>query len=336
MAGDKETKMNPPPEYSGSAEKARDFLWQVDLYITCKKDQFKDDTARIAWTLSFIRGGPGGVWAGEYIDALTITLDPLSTTTPPTWAQFRTDFVNKFFPKNDTQEVRNKLKRLLQGRSLAQDYVTGFNTLAAMTDYPEVALTEAFKDGMMPSLKLMIMITRDTLATTLKEWQDLAIHFDQNKRTNEYEISLKQGKGRYLYPDSIFQEQDATQRDGAARWPRTVRAGDLEIEGRTIGAGFVKLSEEEMEKRRKEGTCFKCNKKGHYSRECRVARSFSNQENYWKDTGNRGPNMVQVRGIENRLFPENSGLVQLSRVFMSLTPEEWLDIRHLYNTGQDF
>src|SRR5882724_8954636 len=50
MAGDKETKMNPPPEFSGSAEKARDFLWQADLYITCKKDQFKDDTTCIVWT----------------------------------------------------------------------------------------------------------------------------------------------------------------------------------------------------------------------------------------------------------------------------------------------
>src|SRR5882724_4648091 len=147
MAGGKETKMNPPPEFSKSAEKARDFLWQVDLYITCRKDQFKDDTAHIVWTLSFIRGGPGGVWAGEYIDALITALEPLSTTTPPTWAQFRTNFVNKFFPKNETQEARNKLKRLLQGRSLAQDYVTGFNALAAMTDYPEVALVEAFKDG---------------------------------------------------------------------------------------------------------------------------------------------------------------------------------------------
>jgi len=48
MAGDKETKMNPPPEFYRSAEKACDFLRQVNLYITCKKDQFKDDTARIA------------------------------------------------------------------------------------------------------------------------------------------------------------------------------------------------------------------------------------------------------------------------------------------------
>jgi len=164
----------------------------------------------------------------------------------------------------------------------------------------------------------------------------LAVHLDQNKRTNDYEISLKQGRGRYLYPDSIFQEQDAAQRDGAARLPRTVQAGDLEINGRMIGAGFVKLSEEEMEKRCKEGACFKCNKKGHYSRDCRVTGSFSNQENYRKDTGNRGPNMVRVRGIEDRLFPEDSGLIQLSRVFMSLTPEERSDVRHLYNAGQDF
>jgi len=44
-----------------------------------------------------------------------------------------------------------------------------------MMDYPEVALIEAFKDGMVPSLKQMIMVTRDTLPTTLKTWQDLAV-----------------------------------------------------------------------------------------------------------------------------------------------------------------
>jgi len=59
-----------------------------------------------------------------------------------------------------------------------------------------------------------------------------------------------------------------------------------------------------------------------------------------KDTGRtpvtKDQNMVQVRGIEDRLFPKNSGLVQLSRVFRSLTPEERSDVRHLYNAGQDF
>src|SRR5882724_11365758 len=166
----------------------------------------------------------------------------------PNMGTVQNRLVNKFFPKNETQEVGNKLKRLLQGRSSAQDYVAGFNALSAMTDYPEVALVEAFKDGLLPSLKQMIMVTRDNLPTTLQEWQDLAVRLDQNRRTNDYETSLKQGRVRYLYPDNIFQEKDVPQKGGGTRWPRTVRAGDLEIEGRTIGAGFVKLSEEELER----------------------------------------------------------------------------------------
>jgi len=50
-----------------------------------------------------------------------------------------------------------------------------------MMDYPEVALIEAFKDGMVPSLKQMIMVTRDTLPTTLKTWQDWPVRLDQNR-----------------------------------------------------------------------------------------------------------------------------------------------------------
>jgi len=89
MAGDKETKMNPPPEFSGSAEKARDFLRQVDLYITCKKDQFKDDTARIGVDFVFHMRRTWRSLAGEYMTHSLTALDPLSTTTPQTWAQFR-------------------------------------------------------------------------------------------------------------------------------------------------------------------------------------------------------------------------------------------------------
>jgi len=59
------------------------------------------------------------------------------------------------------------------GKKFGSDYVTDSTPWGAMTDYPEVALIEAFKDGMLPSLKQMIMVTRDTLPDTLKEWQDL-------------------------------------------------------------------------------------------------------------------------------------------------------------------
>jgi len=192
MAWDKEVKLNPPLEFSGSADKACDFLRQVELYLTCKKGQFKDDKACITWTLSFIRGGPGGVWAGEYIDKIT------GGATSPSWSEFKQEFKDYFFPKNKAQDAWNKLKRLVQGRSLAQDYITSFNAIVAMTDYPAINQIKAFKDGLLPSLKHTIMVTRDVLPTTLKAWQDLAIRLDQNKRTDEYKASLRQGKGRYI------------------------------------------------------------------------------------------------------------------------------------------
>jgi len=100
---------------------------------------------------------------------------------------------------------------------------------------------------------------------TLEKWAGPSSTPRSEQENQRVQDLVEARQGRYLYPDNIFQEQDAAQRDGAARWLRTVRAGDLEIDGRTIGAGFVKLSEEEMEKRRKDGACFKCNKKGHYS-----------------------------------------------------------------------
>jgi len=62
-------------------------------------------------------------------------------------------------------------------------------------------------------------------------------------------MSLKQGR-EDTYIQIISSEKDGSQKEGGTRWPRTVRAGDLEIGRKNDSAGFVKLSEEEREKRR--------------------------------------------------------------------------------------
>jgi len=178
------------------------------------------------------------------------------------------------------------------------------------------------------------MINREELPDTLKKWEDLTVRLDQNKRTNECENAFRQGRGRYLYPDNIFKEdKDVSTREYDRR---PIRARNMEFQERNVNAGFVKLSDEEIRKRREDDTCFKCNRKGHYSRDCGKFRNFPRQGETRTDTGNREPNMVRVRGIEDRLFPEDSGLVQLSRVFMKLSPGEREDVKNLYNAGQDF
>jgi len=67
------------------------------------------------------------------------------------------------------------------------------------------------------SLNKWIMVTRDTLPTTLEKWQDLAVRLDQNRRINEFETSLKQGRGRYLYSDNLFQNQETAKNGVAGR-----------------------------------------------------------------------------------------------------------------------
>jgi len=77
---------------------------QVDLYMTCKKDQFKDDTT--------VSHGPCLSYKEDLEESGQATIStnhcrPRSRlyNYTPTWGQFRTDFTNKFFPKNETQEV---------------------------------------------------------------------------------------------------------------------------------------------------------------------------------------------------------------------------------------
>jgi len=98
MAGDKRNEDEPTSEFSGSAEKAHDFLRQVDLYFTCKKDQFQG-----RYHLYCVDPCPSykeDLEESGQANILTHSL-PCSTHSlqlhPQLWTQFRTDFVNKFF-----------------------------------------------------------------------------------------------------------------------------------------------------------------------------------------------------------------------------------------------
>jgi len=138
-------KVNTPAEFSGDPDAAKAFLRQVELYLTIKDSAFKDDTAKIAWALSFIRKEPGATWAGKLIDQIT---GLKGKTLAITWAEFKTLFANKFFPTNEAANARHDLGCLQQGRNSARDYATAFNNLTEKTEFDEDAhqsIQERFK-----------------------------------------------------------------------------------------------------------------------------------------------------------------------------------------------
>jgi len=107
----------------------------------------------------------------------------------PSWLQlhpqhgrFQSQLHQKFFPKNESQEVCNKLKCLLQGRSLTQDYVTRFNALTAMMEYPEISLSKCSRTGWHLSLNKWLW-SLETLSPPCCRMAGTAVHLDQNRRT---------------------------------------------------------------------------------------------------------------------------------------------------------
>src|SRR5882757_7245806 len=189
-------KVNTPAEFLGDPDAAKAFLHQVELYFAIKDSAFKDETAKIAWALSFIRKEPGATWAGRLIDQLT---GSKGKTLAMTWAEFKTLFINKFFPTNEAADTCHDLSRLQQGRNSARDYTTAFNNLGEKTELGEVTLIEAFKKCLNQNLKDLIML-REDIPDTLSKWEELVVRFDQNRADNTLKNNRRKGIGRSLYP----------------------------------------------------------------------------------------------------------------------------------------
>ena len=63
-------KINAPEVFDGDRRKAQIFLRQCQLYMMGRKRDFEDDTAKIAFTLSYMRGGPAKRWSNCILDAM--------------------------------------------------------------------------------------------------------------------------------------------------------------------------------------------------------------------------------------------------------------------------
>lgn len=219
-----DVKINPPKEFDGNRDDTLEFLTDCENFInTLGTAKFDTDTKKIAWTLSYLKGGSAGPWKISFIEG--------HPTGYGTWTEFKNKFKEVFGTIDHEAKNRLALMNLRQGNTSADDHIVKFRTLIARSGINDnVSQTTLFQTSLNDALRAKIY-SHDPLPTTIEEWYNKASTLDHQW---QFANSMKSG--------SSFRSSRPT-RDTKVR--------------------AVNLNFAERQKYIKEGRCFRCDKIGH-------------------------------------------------------------------------
>ncbi|KAI3603339.1 hypothetical protein WG66_002266 [Moniliophthora roreri] len=172
----KEVKAALPRAFTGAQAEAKKFLREVLIYVALNPKAFPDDRLKKLFLLSYMTDGPGEFWKNDKTDLL-LSYD--ADAEKVTWAEFLDDFRTSFEPLDPTLKAQLDLKDLRM-KDRADEYTYQFTYLAKQTGYNDAAQIVAFKRGLPRSLALKIMTRLEGAPTTIKDWMNTAILFDES------------------------------------------------------------------------------------------------------------------------------------------------------------
>jgi hypothetical protein len=126
-------KPSPPTDYDGDRAKGRSFLNSVKWYLRSRGNEFRDDAHRIAWTLSFMKGGR----ALTFVNQVTRHTEVEGTLPYLDWTAFWQELEDRFLPLDEGEEAMNTLEteRYFQGKRTVDDFCDQFQDLVDHAGY---------------------------------------------------------------------------------------------------------------------------------------------------------------------------------------------------------
>ncbi|ESK81198.1 hypothetical protein Moror_2270 [Moniliophthora roreri MCA 2997] len=234
----KEVKAALPRAFTGARKDAKKFLREVLIYVALNPKVFPDDRTKKLFLLSYITDGPGEFWKNDKTDLL-LAYD--TNAEKVTWTEFLDDFRTSFEPLDPTLKAQLELKDLRM-KERADEYTYQFTYLAKQTRYNDTAQIVAFKRGLPRSLALKIMTRPEGAPTTIKDWMDATILFDES-----YKQALEYGK--------TWDEEH-----GGRKPQRNFRKKE--------DVAIKQITEIDRKEYMSKGLCFRCGKPGHRIRDC--------------------------------------------------------------------
>ena len=239
-----ELKLGQPPTFDGTPEKARGWFNNVQLYLLVNKDIYNDDDRKIAYALSFMREGSAALWS------LTETEAALKRNPPNfgTWQDFLNKFSASFILENTKdQAIAWMTTTKVDKKTPLMDYISQFKNNAALSEISNEDVLINFYSRGIPSFLMKKIYGMDTVPNTIEKWYQATLCFQHVwEKTNE----IARGKTNPFYQNH-HRNNDHKKKDPDA-----------------MDVDAVRLSDQERERRRRKGLCYKCGAPGHMSNNC--------------------------------------------------------------------
>jgi hypothetical protein len=263
-----------PDIYDGERAKVENFLteWNVYRALNDQTRVMATPLERTMLFLTFIRGPKVGNWVNDQVKTVGKYLRQGGHKTDEfIWDTVINEFANTFQDIMSHERAENELNHLRMEGGNLDIYSAEFKRLARLAEYnlEERLVGRKYFDGLPEGLRRAIVKDENMgLLISVADYEDAAIRYHR----------------KFLQVQAFFDKSGKSKKPTRQQWQQRFvkdpNAMDL-TPGRTRARAA--LTDDEMNKLRQEGKCFKCKRQGHIGRNC------PNQNSQIRATSYGGP-----------------------------------------------
>ena len=254
-AEDLEIKLPKPENFDGKIEHVKPFLTQCEIVFKAYPKKYNSIRAKLLYVLSFCHEGEPARWRQSVLNSMAQTVKDIE--------EYKTEhhissidavkfyFTRFWLPLEEKITAQHKLTKLKQGQESVKDFNIIFLLTSEIAELGKEAELLAYKKALKPAIRNRIYESGD-IPEKLQEWMERALKIDKGWRESQ-----------------IFMD----------RTEQPWRKGKIRVFNNESKKPFNRLPDDEYQKRKKEGLCFKCGQKGHMANKCYAkARTLGNDK----------------------------------------------------------